>query len=168
MDLLTVERYDFKTDWTIGRFLFNDVKDGFVLEDTVRPDGTKIHGRTAIPFGRYLLGVRQSPKFSKQYLWSDTHQILVRPSELSQFPNISDFREHDLIWLLNVPNFQFILIHWGNTSVDTDGCLLVGNALKMIDNQEAVINSRVYYRNLYQRIYPLIRAGNQHINIVRV
>lgn len=55
MDLLTVERYDFKSDWTIGRLLLNDVKDGFILEGTFRPDGTKIHGRTAIPFGRFYL-----------------------------------------------------------------------------------------------------------------
>ena len=143
MDLLTVERYDFKSDWTIGRFLFNDVKDGFVLEDTVRPDGTKIHGRTAIPFGRYLLGVRQSPKFSKQYLWSDTHQILVRPSELSQFPNISDFREHDLIWLLNVPNFQFILIHWGNTSMGC-GCRCRERAVSFDKTVSGIAGSGCY------------------------
>ena len=168
MDLLTVERYEFKPDWTIGRLLLNGLKDGFVLEDTVRPDGTKIPGRTAIPFGRFLLDVRQSPKFSKEYLWSDSQQLLIRPSERSSFPNVNDFRPHDLLWLSNVPNFQFILIHWGNTSVDTDGCLLVGNTLGIVNNQEAVINSRKYYRNLYTRIYPIIRAGGQHISIVGV
>jgi hypothetical protein len=168
MDLLTVERYDFKSDWTIGRLLLNGVKDGFILEDTFRPDGTKIHGRTAIPFGRFLLDVRQSPKFSKEYLWSDSKKILIRPAEQSNFPTINDLRPHDLLWLSNVPNFQFILIHWGNTSVDTDGCLLVGDSLGIVNNQEAVINSRKYYKSLYPKIYPLIKAGNQHINIVRV
>lgn len=165
MALLTVERYDFKQDWTIGRLLINGVKDGFVLEDTVRPDGTKIHGRTAIPFGQFPLSIRQSPKFSNQYLWSDSQQILIRPHERGNFPAINDFRNHDLIWLNPVPNFEFILIHWGNTSVDTDGCLLVGNKLGIVNNQEAVLNSRIYYKNLYQRIYPIIRNGGQMIDI---
>ena len=88
------------------------------MEDTFRPDGTKIHGRTAIPFGRFLLDIRQSHKFSKEYLWSDSQKILIRPAERSNFPTINDFRK--------------------------------------------------YYKSLYPKIYPLIKAGNQHINIVRV
>ncbi|MFN8354156.1 MAG: DUF5675 family protein [Spirosomataceae bacterium] len=169
MDLLTVERYEFKPDWTVGRLLINGQKNGFVIEDQVRPSGApKVHGQTAIPFGRYRLGLRQSPKLSSQYLWSDTLKKLIIPKQKSEFPTIRDFRPHDMIWLREVPNFEFILIHWGNTADDTEGCLLVGDALGIVKGNEAVLHSRTYYKSIYPQLYPLIKQGEHFINLVKV
>ena len=168
MDLLTVERYEFKPDWTVGRLLINNQKDGFIIEDQVRPpDAPKEKGETAIPFGRYEIGLRQSPKFSSKYLWSDTLGKLIIPKQKSEHPYIRDFRPHDMLWIKNVPNFSFILLHWGNDDDDTDGCLLVGDTLGIVDGQEAVLNSRTYYKKLYARLYPLVKKEKHHINIVR-
>lgn len=71
----------------------------FVLEDTVRAPGIKIPGETAVAAGRYRVIVDWSNRFRK-------------------------YSFH----ILDVPNFDGIRIHSGNTDEDTAGCLLVGKA----------------------------------------
>jgi hypothetical protein len=61
----------------------------------------KIKGFTAIPSGSYEIVITYSNRFQ-------------RPLPL----------------LLNVPNFDGIRIHAGNTAKDTDGCILVGQSKK--------------------------------------
>jgi len=99
MELKLIREY-FTEKNTIGS-LFVDGEDFFwTLEDVVRPAGEKIPGKTAIPYGRYEVILNHSPKFGR---------IMPR--------------------LLNVPNFDGILIHKGNTENDTSGCILVGYTL---------------------------------------
>lgn len=160
--LLKVNRYNFKPDWTIGKLLVNGVHDGYTVEDEIR-EGEKIKGETAIPYGVYKLGFRQSPKFSTSYLYSDSHNLLIEPKEKAQYAHITDWRNHDLIWVLDVPGFQYILIHWGNTDDDTEGCLIVGAVLGVFNGQEGVGQSRAYYKKLYCKVYPAIKAGGQTI-----
>lgn len=171
MDLITVERYNFKPDWTIGRFLIYDNPVGFTIEDEMRQ--VKIRGETAIPFGEYDLGFRQSPKFSNEYFWSDLRQILVQRNLLNGYPNVKDFRPHDLIHIKNVPDFEYILFHWGNFDDDTDGCIIGGSSVGFARNRkgemkEAVLNSRNFYRSVYPQLYPIIKKGGQRILITQV
>ena len=79
----------------------------------------KVKGRSAIPEGRYAVVISWSPKF-KQWL----------PI------------------LLGVPKFEGIRIHAGNTSEDTEGCILVGK------NREVgkVLDSRIWVHRLKQKI----------------
>lgn len=69
------------------------------LEDPERDieEEGKVYGKTAIPLGRYGIEVTYSPKFKRM------------------MPLIKD-----------VPNFDGIRIHAGNTVADTDGCPMVG------------------------------------------
>lgn len=49
---------------------------------------------------------------------------------------------HPHTWeITGVPNRSEILLHNGNTTDDTDGCILVGNSTGMIDGLPAVLNS---------------------------
>lgn len=88
----------FKNDEaTIGELWVNDSYLCDTLEDKIRPTGEKVYGKTAIPEGTYEVKLTYSPRFKK-----------ILPE------------------ILNVPNFSGIRIHTGNSSKDTEGCILVG------------------------------------------
>ena len=92
---------------TISKLLIDGKFFCFVLEDIdrgLRQDmpleeikKKKVHGKTAIPAGRY--------------------QVIINPS--NRF-------KRDLPLLLKVPGFEGIRIHPGNTAENTEGCLLPG------------------------------------------
>ncbi len=164
-NLLTVLRNDFGADSTRSKLFLWDKHDGYAVEDEIR--SVKVHGETAVPYGRRLLGTRISPKFSAAFLYSKSANKLIEPKEKSLFPEITDWMQHELIWIMDVPGFQYVLLHWGNTDDDTDGCLIVGSGLGIVKGQSGVINSRNYYKQLYCKIYPLIKAGVQYIEYIK-
>lgn len=97
MKITVLRRWLFANE-SIGKLYINGVFSGiYTLEDRVRPQGEKIAGKTAIPYGRYPLEITYSDKFAQ-----------LMPL------------------ILNVPMFSGIRIHTGNDADDTEGCLLVG------------------------------------------
>lgn len=87
----------------------------------------KRQGVTAIPVGRYRVTLKvKSPRFSKSAKY--------------------DFCKGFLPRLINVPAFEGVLIHIGNTARDTEGCILVGRNTKV----GKVLESAVTFRRLYQ------------------
>jgi hypothetical protein len=89
----------------------------------------KRKGITAIPTGRYqvLMNV-VSPRFAQKKAYKFCGGKLPR--------------------LLNVPAFEGVLIHIGNTAEDTEGCILVGQ------NKEVgkVLNSTATFHRLYEKL----------------
>lgn len=165
-DLLSVKRFDFKPDWTIGKLFVKDIIDGYTVEDEIRE--VKVHGETAIPYGRYLLSTRMSPKFSDTFVYSKSLNVLIDPKDKSLHPNTSDWISHEMIWITNVPDFEYVLLHWGNTDLDTEGCLVVGSHMGIIKEREGVTGSRDYYKSLYPKVYQLIKSDNQYINYTKL
>jgi hypothetical protein len=79
----------------------------------------KIQNETAIPAGTYNVTLTFSPHFNRT------------------LPLIND-----------VPNFEGVRIHPGNTAADTEGCLLVG----MNAGNDSIANSRVAFDALYAKL----------------
>ena len=96
------------------------------MEDTVR-EGPKIAGKTAIPYGTYNVIITPSNRF-KRYL----------------------------PLLENVPNFTGVRIHPGNTSEDTEGCLLVGNT----KGRNFVGESKAAFAILFHQIKQALDSGD--------
>ena len=135
---LEVLRYSSQKDSTNG-LLFevsNDKRDFlcYTLEDEERD--VKIMGETRIPNGTYKLVLRKTGGYHQKYS-----------------KRFSDFHV-GMLHVTNVPGFEWILIHTGNTDEHTAGCLLVG------DSQENNIIIKDGFvgksTNAYKRIYPPI------------
>lgn len=151
---LLVRRVALEEKYTIGRLYVDGRYFCDVLEDKVRDlnkngrfdnGEVKVKGETAIPYGKYEIDMRTvSPKF-KSRSWAAKYGGVV--------PR-----------LLNVPSFEGVLIHPGNTAADTEGCLLVG------DNNSVgrVSQSQYYFFKLMDRyLIPARDAGDRiYISIV--
>lgn len=128
---LLLKRAAKRDTYTIGKLYVDGQYWCDTLEDPVRDLSRepKIPGRTAIPTGTYEVVVNISPKFKR---------LLPR--------------------LLNVPYFDGILIHRGNTAADTAGCILVG------ENRAVgkVLNSTFWEKRITEH---LLAAQNRNEDI---
>ena len=134
MELLLERKY-LKAAYTIGCLWIEGTRFCDTLEDRVRDlkQEPKVPGATAIPAGRYEVIVNRSPRFGR-----------------------------DLPRLLDVPGFEGILIHRGNTAKDTAGCIRVGE--NRLPGQ--VLNSTPYELRLTSLIREAQEKGEKiHITI---
>lgn len=110
---------------TIGRLSVDGAPECYTLEDVVRA-GPKVFGQTAIPAGTYGVIVTHSPHFGR-----------------------------DLPLLVNVPGFEGVRIHPGNTAADTEGCILVG----MDRAADSIGRSRLAFDALFPKIVAALARG---------
>ena len=153
---LEVIRFSSGTDSTNGLLLEvieqgNDI-DGlwqqkkflaYTLEDEQRDK--KVLGETRIPNGVYKLGLRKVGGYHARYT--------------KRFPHI----HIGMLHVLDVPGFEYILIHCGNTDEHTAGCLLVGDSQ---ENNQIVTNgfigkSTQAYKRIYPRIAEALECGEE-------
>ena len=133
-----IDRKWHRSNYIIGNLYLNGIFFSNTLEDKDRGlkqdmaldiiKELKVYGQTAIPSGRYKVVVTYSNRFK-------------RPLPL----------------LLNVPGFDGIRIHAGNTPEDTHGCILVGKN----DRVGQVRQSRVFMARLQQVIENTINNGGK-------
>ena len=138
---LLLRRIAKRPTYTIGKLYIDGKYFCDTLEDTDRGlkqdtplseiRKIKVPSRTAIPTGTYKVIVNKSPKFGR---------MLPR--------------------LLNVPGFEGILIHRGNSDKDSSGCVLLGEN-KVVGR---VINSTKYEIKLVD-ILTKVQSSGEDITI---
>ena len=154
---LTLKRIALRSEYTIGKLYVDGEYVADTIEDTVRDldkDGkfangeVKIPGKTAIPYGRYEITMKvKSPKYSNfsKYSWAKKYD--------GYLPR-----------LLNVLHFDGVLIHVGNSALDSEGCIIVGEN-KVVGK---VINSVNTFRRLMDDYLVPAKKRNEKIFMVIV
>ena len=148
---LLIDRRWKKSTYTIGILYIDGVRFCETLEDADRGLqqkesvysilSKKIYGETAIPTGSYTIRMDVvSPKY-EAVSW-------YRQLTGGRMPRLS-----------YVPGFEGVLIHPGNTPLDTLGCILVGrNTIK-----GQVTSSRDTFKALYKKMKAASERGEQII-----
>lgn len=112
----------------------------FVLEDGARDK--KVKHETRIPGGVYKILPRKSGSFFTKYA--------------------KDFGHKFVLHLQDVPGFEFILIHIGNTIRDTSGCLLVNRFVGIgINGDFSGTDSTSIYKLLYSLAAAALERGEE-------
>ena len=110
-------------DSTFGKLFLNDMT---FLNYTLEDKvrDVKIKHQTAIPAGTYEIIINKSERFKQM-----------------------------MPLLLNVPGFDGIRIHKGNSAIDTSGCILVGD----IVSNDRLLSSTTAYQRLYDLLYKTLK-----------
>lgn len=115
-----------------GKFFCNTIEDTVrelpsTCSDTARGRSCsckeKVYAQTAIPVGTYKITLEYSPKYKRK-----------------------------MPYLHDVPHFLGILIHSGNTEVDSAGCIIVG--------KNTVKGKVLESRTTFQKLYSLLEGQN--------
>tara|TARA_B100001250_G_scaffold325513_1_gene289315 strand:+ start:264 stop:845 length:582 start_codon:yes stop_codon:yes gene_type:complete len=140
---LDVVRTQFGKDATNGMLFINGLFECFTLEDEYRD--VKVRGETCIPDGEYEIKLRTVGGFHEKYT--------KRYGALHK----------GMLWLQDVPNFQWILIHTGNTDEHTAGCLLLGETQQDLDKGKDgfVGGSGDAYKKMYPKVAKELLLGNK-------
>tara|TARA_R100001591_G_scaffold52697_1_gene62757 strand:+ start:18262 stop:18738 length:477 start_codon:yes stop_codon:yes gene_type:complete len=135
---LQVLRFSSQADCTHGLlFELTDIGKKFLcytLEDEHRV--LKVQGETRIPAGTYNIELRKEGGFHNRYIkkYGSLHSGMLH--------------------VVDVPGFEYILIHTGNTDEHTAGCLIVGDSQENnVIMRDGFVGKSV---NAYKRIYPPI------------
>ena len=123
--------------WRQKKFL------AYTLEDEYRSE--KVFGETRIPNGTFKVGLRKVGGYHAKYS--------------KRFPHI----HVGMLHVLDVPGFEYILIHCGNTDENTAGCLLVGDSQEnnQITKDGFIGKSTQAYKRIYSRVAEAIECGEE-------
>lgn len=133
---LELKRINLGEDFTIGRLSLDGRFLCYTLEDKVREVENepvalwKVQNKTAIPKGVYPVIITMSARFKTR-----------------------------LPLLMNVPGFEGIRIHTGNSSKDTEGCILVGSTW---DGKSGWIGSS---KVAFSILFPILEQAKEPITI---
>lgn len=147
--ILTLDRKYKLPTYTIGKLYIDGEYFCDTLEDKDRGltdnmtvgeiSKIKIKNETAIPTGTYKVTLDIfSPKFGNKSFYKKTCN--------GKLPRI-----------LNVKGFDGVLIHCGNTNLDTSGCILVGRNLekgKILKSQE-----------IFEKLYKVLKENKNNLTI---
>ena len=140
--VVTLYRIHSNQHSTLGMLYIDGVFACWTLED--QQQDKKVMHETRIPAGTYEITLRTVGSFHQRYS--------------KQFPDI----HKGSLWIRNVPGFEFILIHIGNTDNDSSGCILVGDtALQNVTNRGYIGDSTKAYKRIYPQIANTLASGKR-------
>jgi len=115
----------------------------YSLEDEYRND--KVMHETRVPAGTYQIQLRKVGGFNARYAkkYGDFHKGMLHVQD--------------------VPGFEYILIHTGNTDEHTSGCLIVGDSQ---ENNQLMKNGFIgksvqAYKRIYTPIATALENGEE-------
>jgi len=135
-----VIRNKYTDDTTIGRWFFPDKEDYcYTLEDTVRAEGIKVNGNTALAAGYYKMSTRYSPMLKRDVavIYTEDDKITAKNGGIS---------------------FKYALAHAGATHKNTAGCILVSDEY---DNDERIAPTRDQEQEIKDRIKKWESEGKE-------
>jgi len=139
---LQVIRLSDNGESTIGALYINGTFECWTLEDEKRTE--KVRGETRIPNGVYSVGLRTEGGTYNRYA--------TKRADIGN--------ERGMLHIQDVPNFEYILIHIGNTDDDTAGCLLVGDTVNNNQTGDGFIGiSTDAYKHLYPQVADALEKG---------
>ena len=134
---IKVYRYNSDRDHSNSVILIDGKYECDGLEDEYRR--FKQMHETRIPDGKYKIELRTEGGFHRRY------------------SNRFGSWHKGMLWIKDVPGFEYILIHIGNDDDDTSGCLLVGYAGR--NDHNFVANSTVAYKAFYPKVRNALTRG---------
>lgn len=149
---LEIKRVINTSNETIGELYIDGKFECFTLEDENRDlnhDGKfesnepKVYGDTRIPCGTYKITKREVGHI-KEWL-------------CKLWPGIVKYS----LWIRDIPDFEYVLIHPGTTDKDTLGCILVGQSYSKPGIKYALSSSRLAYLALHKKVAPALDKGEE-------
>ena len=135
---IELKRYSSTDDSTLGVLLINREFQCHTIEDAWHL--AKIPGQTRIPEGTYDIKLRTDGGMNQKYA-----------------TRFSTFHK-GMLWLQNVPDFEWVYLHTGNKATHSEGCILVGDTVNNNQLQEGFVGSSA---SAYSRIYSKIANSDQ-------
>lgn len=143
---IILERFISDTDTTLSLISVDYKFICFGLEDEYRE--VKVPSETRIPAGIYPIKLRTIGGFDARYK--------------RKFP---DFHR-GMLHLQDVPGFDYILIHVGNTDANTAGCILTGMGATAMQDDMSIQSSVKAYKALYAAVVDAAAANDLVIEII--
>lgn len=138
------ERFTHDDEASLSLLWVDGVFQAFAVEDTFRE--VKVPGKTRIPEGHYKVTLRDEGGMTLRYrrLFPDLHK--------------------GMLWIRDVPNFEWIYYHIGNTHEHTEGCPLVTTSADKDTGFGG--GSTKAYEDFYARVVDAAAAGDLFTHII--
>jgi hypothetical protein len=144
---IEVKRFADDGETTLGVLYIDGIFECFTVEDQEQT-GNKVMHETRVPNGTYNISLRNEGGFSARYAkkYADMHKGMLCIHNASSWKIKTDTH-----------NFQYILIHTGNTDDHTSGCLLVNDAVSGRTFRGS--SSVDAYKDFYPKVSKALLAG---------
>ena len=138
---LRLVRFSSGEESTLGLLFVDGEFFCYTLEDQFNEP--KVFGETRIPPGRYQIKFRNEGgmivRYKKRFPW-----------------------HRGMLWLQDVPDFEWVYLHVGNNDDHTDGCPVIGDGqVQNVTGRGSVTSSVSAYKRFYEVVASALEAGEE-------